>query len=136
MSAGWKAAMTKFVIDAYAWIEYLNGSEKGDKFGGILEDNSNEIFTAASTTAEVISKFLRANKDIKIALTAINSMSILVSITQDIGSLAGQIHFEAKKKNKEFGMLDAFVAATAQKINAKILTGDEHFKNFKDAVFI
>ena len=106
--------MTKYVIDAYAWIEYLNGSEKGNKFGEILEDNSNEIFTATSTTAEVVSKFLRANRDIKIALTAINSISILINITQDIGALAGQIHFETKKKNKEFGMLDAFVAATAK----------------------
>ena len=128
--------MAKYVADAYAWIEYLNGSEKGNKFGEILEDNSNEIFTVTSTTAEVISKFLRANKDIKIALTAISSMSILVNITQDIGSLAGQIHFEAKKKNKEFGMLDAFVAATAKKMSAKILTGDEDFKHFKDTVFI
>ena len=136
MYAGWKAVMTKYVIDAYAWIEYLNGSEKGKKFGEIIEDNENELFTSSATVGEIISKVLRQNKDIRVALNFINNFSTIIGVNQEIGVLAGQIHFEAKKKNKEFGMLDAFLAATARKINAKILTGDEHFKNFKDAVFI
>lgn len=128
--------MSKFVIDAYAWIEYLNGSGEGKKVAEILEDNSNEIFTSAATIAEVISKSMRENKDAKIALTHINNLSTVLGVTQEIGILTGQIHFETKKKNKDFGMLDAFVAATSISINAKILTGDKHFKNFKQAVFI
>lgn len=136
MSAGWKVAMTKFVMDAYAWIEYLNGSEKGKKVAEILEEEANDAFTPASAIAEVISKAIRENKDFKIALFYINNLSTVLSLTQEISILTAQIHSEIKKKNKEFGMLDAFVAATAKKINAKILTGDEHFKNFKEAVFI
>ena len=128
--------MTRYVIDAYAWIEYLNGSEKGKKVAVIIEDDFNDIFTSTSTIAEVISKTMRENKETKIALDQINNLSLVLNVTQEIGTEAGQIHFEAKKKNKEFGMLDAFVAATARKITAKILTGDEHFKNFKGAVFI
>lgn len=128
--------MNRFVIDAYAWIEYLNGSEKGKEVAEIVENDSNDIFTSTSTIAEVISKTMRENKDVQSALNHINNLSVVTSITHEIGILAGQIHFEAKKKNKEFGMLDAFVAATARKITAKILTGDEHFKNFKGAVFI
>ena len=128
--------MTKYVTDAYAWIEYLNGSEKGKKTAEILEDAANELFTSSATVGEIISKTLRENRDVKVALTHINNLSTVLNLTQEISILAGQIHFEAKKKNKEFGMLDAFVAATAKKINSKILTGDEHFKNFKDALFI
>lgn len=136
MRDGWKGVMTRYVIDAYAWIEYLNGTEKGKNAAAIIEDNSNDIFTSTSTIAEVISKTLRESKDIKIALDHINNLSAVTSVTQEIGTEAGQIHFESKKKNKDFGMLDAFVAATAKNINAKILTGDEHFKDFKEAVFI
>jgi|MDTC01.1.fsa_nt_gb predicted nucleic acid-binding protein len=33
-------------------------------------------------------------------------------------------------------MLDAFVAANAKQANAKILTGDPHFKRFKNAVLL
>ena len=135
-SAGWKGAVVKLVIDAYAWIEYLNGSEKGRKVAEIVENDSNEIFTSSCTIAEVVSKSLRENKDAKIALAHINNLSNIISVTQEISILTGQIHFEAKKKNKDFGMLDAFVAATARLANAKILTGDKHFKNFKEAVLI
>lgn len=128
--------MTKFVIDAYTWIEYLEDSEKGRNAAETIEHDSNEIFTSSATVAEVISKFLRSNKDVKIAINCINNMSDVVSVTQEIANLAGQIHFEAKKKNKEFGMLDSFVAATARKLDAKILTGDPDFKGFKEAVMI
>ncbi len=128
--------MTKYVIDAYAWIEYLEDSEKGRTAAKIIEDSSNEIFTSSATIAEVISKFLRANKDFRIALTAINSLSMTIIVTQELSCLAGKIHFETKRKNKNFGMLDAFVAASAKKISAKILTGDDDFESFKEAVFI
>ena len=128
--------MTRFVIDAYAWIEYLEGSEKGKKVSEIVEDKSNELFTSSTTVAEIISKFLRTSKDVKIALTAVDTLSVIIMIDREISTLAGHIHFEAKKKFKDFGMLDAFVAATAKSVNAKILTGDNDFKNFKEAVMI
>ena len=48
--------MINYVIDAYAWIEYLIGSESGAKVHIILETESREIFTCAVTVAEVISK--------------------------------------------------------------------------------
>lgn len=136
MNDGWKEKMTKFVIDAYAWIEYLDGSEKGKKVTGVVENNLNEIFTSSATIAEIVSKFLRKNKDSKLALDSITSLSHIINITQEISISAGQIHFLVRNKNKDFGMLDAFVAATANKIKAKILTGDEDFRFFKEAVFI
>ena len=128
--------MTKFVIDAYAWIEYLEGSEEGMKVSEIIEDDLNDVFTSSATVAEVIGKVMRKNQDIKVALNHINNFSTVLEVTQEIGISAAQIHFEAKKKNKNFGMLDAFVAATARKLSAKILTGDNDFKEFKEAVMI
>ncbi len=102
----------------------------------IVENPSNDIFTSSSTIAEIVSKFLRTNKDFKIALNCINSISIIINVSHEISVLAGRIHYESKKKNRDFGMLDAFVAAAARKIDAKILTGDDDFKHFKEAVLI
>lgn len=133
---GLKAEMTKFVLDAYAWIEYLEGSDKGKKVAKIIEDDSNNIFTSSATVAEVVSKVLRSGKDVNTALAHINGFSKVLDVIQEISVSAGQTHFEAKKKNQNFGMLDAFVAATANHLNAKILTGDDDFKHFKTAVFI
>ena len=128
--------MTKIVVDAYAWIEYFNASEKGLKIKQIIENENNEIFISSVTFAEVISKFLRTNKEVTIAIAGLNTLSTTVEVSQDISISAGEIHFNEKKKNEDFGMLDSFVVATAKKLNAKILTGDNDFKNFKEVIFI
>lgn len=128
--------MVKLIIDTFAWIEYLNGSSRGKNVATILEDGDAEVFTPSTVVSEIISKFLRTNKEPKIAINAINILSKVVSIDQELGILAGKIHYDTKKKNKDFGMLDAFVVASARKIDAKILTGDKDFKPFKEAIFI
>ena len=128
--------MTKIVVDTYAWIEYFNASERGLKVREIIEKEGNEIFISSVSFAEIISKFLRTNKDINIAIDGLNSLAKVIEVSQEISILAGEIHFNEKKKNKDFGMLDSFVAATAKLNNAKILTGDNDFKSFKEAVFI
>ena len=70
--------MTRFIIDAYAWIEYLEGSDKGRKVTKIIEGERNDVFTSSATLAEITSKFLRTNKDPKIALIAINNISSIM----------------------------------------------------------
>ena len=128
--------MTKFVIDASAWIEYLGGSESGKKAASILESTAHESYTSSATTSEVISKFLREKQDAAIALTAMNNLSTVIPLSPEMGSIAGTIHYKAKKKNRHFGMLDAFVVATARTLKAKILTKDKDFNQFKEAVFL
>ncbi|MBI4182087.1 MAG: PIN domain-containing protein [Candidatus Aenigmarchaeota archaeon] len=128
--------MVRFVFDAYAWVEYLEGSEKGKKVAQFLEARGSDIFTSAATLAEVVSKFQRTGKDSQIPISAIPTLSSLVSVTQEISIEAGRIHSEARKRNREFGMLDAFVAATARSLGAKILTGDDDFRPFPNAVFL
>ena len=43
---------------------------------------------------------------------------------------------EIRKKIQNFGMADCVILLTARKLNAKIITGDLHFKGFKEAVMI
>ena len=109
------------VVDSFAWIEYLEGSQRGTSAAQIIDDESMGVLTSAATLAEVVSKFLRNGKDFQIALQTIQAISTIAEVTTEIGVLAGKIHVEQKKKNRDFGMLDAFVAATAEKNNARIL---------------
>ena len=44
----------RFVIDASAWIEYLDGTETGKSVIKIAEDNSTEVFTSAATVADTL----------------------------------------------------------------------------------
>ncbi|MFA4953456.1 MAG: PIN domain-containing protein [Candidatus Pacearchaeota archaeon] len=125
----------KYIIDSYAWIEYLDGSLLGEKVKKILEGD-NEIYSLNLTISEVISRVKRKNGNIDIAYTAINSISKVAEITPEIAKKAGEFHAEIRKKIKDFGLVDSLILILARKLNAKVVTGDEHLHKFKEAVFI
>ena len=125
----------KYIIDSYAWIEYLNGSILGEKVKKILEGN-NEVFSLNLTISEVISRVKRKGGNIEIVYAAITSNSKVVEITPKIAKKAGEFHAEIRKKIKDFGLADSLILMLARELNAKIVTGDEHFRKFKEAFFI
>jgi predicted nucleic acid-binding protein len=127
--------MSRLVIDSYAWIEYLDGTEHGRKVNDFIEGNE-EIFTCALTIAEVVSKAARKGKDVKVAYEVLTNNSKIIYADEVLSFEAGQIHFEMRKTLKDFGLADAYILATARKLQSKILTGDEHFRNMKEAVLI
>ncbi len=125
----------KYIVDSYAWIEYLDGSAMGEKVKKILEGD-NEIFSLNLTISEVISRVKRKNGNIDIAYSAINFISKVAEITPETAKKAGEFHGEIRKKIKDFGLVDALILTLARELNAKVVTGDEHFRGFKEAVFI
>jgi PIN domain nuclease of toxin-antitoxin system len=88
------------------------------------------------TIAEVVSKVARKGKDVKVAYDVLLSNSQIVDVDEELSLQAGLLHFEMRKTVKDFGLADAYVLATARKLKAKVLTGDAHFKNVKEAVLI
>jgi len=128
--------LSNYVIDAWAWVEYLVGSEHGAKLNNILDENNNDVYTCAITLAEVISKVAREKRDIEAASTVVSSNSQIVNVDEDLSVQAGLLHCEMRKTLKDFGLADAYVLATARILNAKVITGDLHFKNVKDALRI
>ena len=126
----------KYVIDAHAWIEYFLGSERGKKVKEILDSNENEIFSSIITLAEVVSVTKRENRDAEEKYRDILNLSNIHFINLELAKEAGIFHAEIKKKIKDFGLADTFVLLTARKLNAKIVTGDPHFKGFKEAILI
>jgi predicted nucleic acid-binding protein len=123
------------VIDAWVWVEYLVGSKRGTKLDEILCESSNEIYVCALTYAEVVSKVARENRDVEAAQDVVSSNSQIVNIDKELSLEAGLLHCEMRRI-KDFALADAYVLATARKLNAKILTGDPHFKNVKEAIMI
>ena len=67
--------MSKYVVDAWAWIEYFVGSEYGAKLEDILEDSTTEVYTCAITVAEVISKTAREGRDVDAAYEMLEQFS-------------------------------------------------------------
>jgi len=126
----------RYVIDAYAWIEYLIGSKAGEKVKLVLEEENNEIFTCVVTVAEVISKTAREGRNFEIAYDIVLSNSQVVNIDEEVSKEAGMLHSEMRKTKRDFGLADAYVLAIARRIKSKVLTGDLHFKGVKEAILI
>ncbi|MEK6951883.1 MAG: PIN domain-containing protein [Nanoarchaeota archaeon] len=128
--------MSKYVIDTYAWVEYFIGSEKGERVKGYVESSENEIFTSIVTIAEITSITKRENRDAEKIYLKIMDLSNIYNLNKEFSKEVGLLHAEIKKKIKDFGLIDAFILLTARKLNAKIITGDPHFKGFKEVILI
>lgn len=128
--------MTDYVIDAYAWIEYVNGSTRGVKVKNIIESQSNKVHTCAVTIAEIVSKFIRRKFDPEIVFNAVIGSSHVIPVDDKLSFVAGQLHAEMRKHVKDFGLADAYVLACAKNYNAKIVTGDPHFRSVRGVLMI
>lgn len=128
--------MSDYVVDAWAWIEYLIGSERGAKLKEVLEEENNEVYTCAITLAEVTSKISREGRDVEAAYTLLLSDSQVVNADEELSKQAGLLHAEMRQTERDFGLADAYVLATARRLKSKVLTGDTHFKNVKEAILI
>jgi predicted nucleic acid-binding protein len=128
-----------FVIDSYVWIEYFRGTKRGE-----IAKNYIEIENSATPTiviAELSRKLLyevlakretmegRENK-----LNFIKTSTLVIELNEEIAILAGEIDIERKKLIKGWGMADSIILATARIKGAKIVTGDQHFKDLKNNV--
>ncbi len=128
--------MNKYVVDTWTWIEYLIGSKYGIKLKEALDENDSEVYTCAITLAEVISKVAQEGQNVQEAYTMLFTNSQIINVNEELSMQAGLLHCEMRKTLKDFGLADAYVLATARKIGCKILTGNTHFKDIKEAVLI
>jgi predicted nucleic acid-binding protein len=128
--------LSKYVVDAWAWVEYLIGSEFGIKLKEVLDEDSSEVYTSAISLAEVVSKVAREGRDVEAAYSLLLSNSRVVNINEELSKHAGLLHAEMRRTETDFSLADAYVLATAKKLKSKVLTGDLHFKNVKEAILI
>jgi PIN domain nuclease of toxin-antitoxin system len=126
----------RYVIDAYAWIEYLIGSRAGEKVKSVLEEEGNEIFTCAVTVAEVVNKTARERRNFEAAYDILISNSQVVNADEEVSREAGVLHSKMRKTKRDFGLADAYVLAVARRMKSKVLTGDIHFEGVGEAILI
>lgn len=128
--------MSKYIIDAWAWIEYFRGTQAGAKLNEILEDPTTDTYTCAITVAEIISKIARDNQDVEAAYDMLLSNSSVIKIDEQISKQAGLFHYKMRQTKKDFGVADAYILASANKFEAKIITGDPHFEGLENVILI
>jgi predicted nucleic acid-binding protein len=135
--------VAKIVIDAYAWIEFFIGSGKGLDVKELMED-ADEIYTPGTVLAEIARKYIREGVDektIDARLEVIVSASNITHIDAGIALEASRCYLELttcakKSKLNTPSLFDAIVLATGRLSKSKIVTGDEHFKNLAETIWI
>lgn len=117
----------KYLIDSYAWVEYFNGTKKGEVAKKYIEGG--ESATCVITLAELAEKYARENKRFEEDKEFIITKTKIIQINEGIAVSAGNINAENKKKIKNWGMADALILASSLIIEARVVTGDEHFRS-------
>jgi len=130
------------VLDSYAWIEYFLGSEAGKVVRRYL--GAEEAATPSIVLAEVARKYLRERmeeKDVLRRLIFISASSAVAEIDTNLSLAAAKAYLELLEKadREKLGrpsLADGIILATGRAMEARILTGDEHFKGLGEVIYI
>jgi len=133
----------KIVIDAYAWIEFFTGSKKGRRVKEMLE-NADEVYTPDTVLAELARKYVREGADDKTVEARLETMSAasnISNINAELALEAARCYLELAAKARETklnlpSLFDAIVLATGRTLESKIVTGDEHFRNLSETLWV
>ncbi|XES78544.1 MAG: type II toxin-antitoxin system VapC family toxin [Candidatus Bathyarchaeia archaeon] len=130
-----------FIIDSYAWLEYFRASKAGEVAKEYIE-NENAV-TPTVVVAEISRKLLQ---EIKLGnetaqgrlkrLDFIRATSRIVELDFETAAEAGKVNEEQKGTTKGWGLVDSIILCTARNLNGKVVTGDEHFRQLDEVVFI
>lgn len=131
------------VVDAYAWFELFLGGSRGGKVREVVE-NADNVYTPDTVLAEISRKYLRENiaeKIVRERLSVVQVASRIVHITPELAVSASRAYFElfdrAKKKRLSSpSLFDGIVLGVTRLKGAKVLTGDPHFKDLPETIWI
>ena len=126
--------MTNIFVDSSAWVEYLNGSTKGEQLKQFIDRHI--LFTTAISVSEVIAKTLRSGQSSDTALEVLRSLSTIVSVDLSIGLGAAKLYTAFKKTRPKIALADAIVIAAARSRSAKIVTCDTDLQIAPEAIIL
>ncbi|MFH1225301.1 MAG: PIN domain-containing protein [Candidatus Diapherotrites archaeon] len=122
------------LLDTYAWVEYFNGTAKGETVRALLREK--QCFTSAISLAELSEWCARKGRESGEILGAVKKTSIIIGLDNDLLEAAGRISHGMKCTVKGFGMLDAIILATSRAYSLPVVTGDRHFAGEEGAVML
>ncbi len=123
----------KIVFDTCAWIEYFLGSEHGKIVESHLHE---EVITPFIVLLELSYRADKEGWNFKQYMNFIKIHSRITGVTEEFILKFGQTYNTIKKDVAGIGMADIIVLQTAIEENAKILTGDSHFKDIPRTIFL
>lgn len=133
----------KIVVDSYAWIEIFLGSEKGRVASDTIEE-SDQVITPDIVLAEVARKYAREGfKEnlIRKRIRTIVESSQVFGIDENCAVVTARAHLEMENHAKKLklhkpSLFDGLVLGTARVTESKVLTGDPHFRELPETLWL
>ena len=133
----------RIVVDSWAWVEVLKMSAAGREAKAQIEQ-ADEAFTPSLALAELARKYLREGVEVQLVRTWLQGVSEAtevypIDIELAIQSAAAHAELSVKAQREGLdkpGLGDALMLATARATQARLLTGDPHFKGLKEALWV
>lgn len=119
-----------FVLDTWVWVEYWRGNMAVRPW----VEEQGPLFSSTITFAETARYFTIQGIDpatLLHCLDDIRTRSTVLPLDEQLAIFAGHL------KNREVeGIADAIVLATARAGGHQVVTGDPHFRDVEDAVYL
>ena len=122
------------LIDSHGWIEYFSDGPLAAKYAKYVESANNTEYVTPSIILYEVYKKIKSTKGEIEALKAVAHIvgnTTIIAIDKKTALNAADISIRTK-----LAMADAIIKAIADETNARIITGDEHFKQLEHVVFI
>ncbi len=131
----------KYVVDAYAWIEYFRASSAGEVARQYIESewSATPTIVVSEISRKLLSQIDLGNETQEgrsKRLEFIRASTTIVNLDFEIAVKAGEIDLAMRKKRRGWGLADSIILCTARVTKGKVVTGDEHFKGLEETVFI
>lgn len=118
------------IFDTYAWIEYFNGTLKGEIVAKHVKSNG-EIAVSALCLAELKVKYEREGIEAEALLKFVRLRSVVVPVDEVVALLTAVYRLK-----HGLYIVDAVMYATALHLNSRLLTGDKHFSKLERIEFL
>jgi predicted nucleic acid-binding protein len=133
--------MTSYVIDTFAWVEYLIGSKPGKAAAKFIEGG--DASTPSIVLAELTKWYLgeveagrRTDVEMRQHLDFVSSTTTTAALDGDLARESGELDFLMKKQVKGWPLADSTIYATARSRGAKLVTRDPHFRGRSGVEFL
>lgn len=133
---GLNSENNNYLLDTYAWIEYFIGSKNGEIVEKLIKtENVSTSIISIAELSDKYHKFGLLNEWNKRFQFIVNKSKIL-SLSLELAKNCGLRKWDLRKKDKTIGLVDAIIYETVIQYNLKIVTGDLHFENLKNTLFL
>jgi predicted nucleic acid-binding protein len=135
--------VVRIIVDSYAWIEIFLGSGKGQSAIQAIQE-AELVFTPETVLAEIARKYLREGTSEQIVRSRLqiiseNSEISHTDATMAVASGKAYIEIDERAKREKItkpSLFDAIVLANARVNEAKVLTGDRHFRGLPETLWL